>query len=62
MIVFHRLLIGTFILFSAGFAAWSFLTYRGSGGTMPLVMAVLSTLAAAAFGYYLRHLQRFLGR
>ena len=62
MIVFHRLLIGTFILFLAGFSAWSFVTYQGSGRTFPLVMGTLSALAAAAFSYYLRHLQRFLGR
>ncbi len=62
MIVFHRFLIGTFIVFSVGLAAWSFLAYQSSGGTAPLVLAVGSAAAAVGFGYYLRHLQRFLGR
>ena len=62
MIVFHRLLIGTFILFSLGFAGWSFQYYQTVGGSLALVMTAFFTLAAAGFGYYLRHLQRFLGR
>jgi len=62
MIVFHRLLIGTFILFSLGFAGWSFQYYQTVGGNLALAMMVFFTLIAAAFGYYLRHLHRFLGR
>ena len=62
MILFHRLLIGSFIVFSLVFAGWSFLTYRASGSSMALSMALLSTVAAVGFSYYLRHLQRFLGR
>ncbi len=62
MIVFHRFLIGTFIVFSLGFAAWSFMTYQASGGTIPLGLAVGSAAIAVGFGYYLLHLQRFLGR
>jgi len=60
MIVFHRFLIGTFVLFSLGLAAWSYMFYQASGGGMSLAMAVGSTLAAVGFSYYLRHLQRFL--
>ena len=62
MILFHRLLIGSFIVFALAFAGWSFVTYRTSGSSMALSMALLSTVAAAGFSYYLRHLQRFLGR
>lgn len=60
MIVFHRFLIGTFVVFSLGLAAWSFMAYQASGGGMALAMAVGSAAAAAGFSYYLRHLQRFL--
>jgi hypothetical protein len=62
MIVFHRFLIGSFILFSLGFAWWSFQSYQTAGGSLALVMTVFFALAAAGFGYYLKHLQRFLGR
>ncbi|MCZ6755586.1 MAG: hypothetical protein E2O47_02215 [Gemmatimonadetes bacterium] len=62
MIVFHRFLIGTFILFSLGFAWWSFHYYQTVGGSLALAMAAFFILAAAAFGYYLKHLLRFLGR
>lgn len=60
MIVFHRMLIGTFILFSLGFAAWSFRFYQTVGGSMALVMSAFFMVAAGGFGYYLKHLHRFL--
>lgn len=62
MIVFHRLLIGTFILFSLGFAWWSFQFYQTAGGSLALAMTAFFTLVAAGFGYYLKHLRRFLGQ
>ena len=62
MIPFHRLLIGTAVVFCAGFALWAGWTYRESGDGVTLVMAVASAAAAAALSYYLRHLKRFLGR
>lgn len=62
MIPFHRLLIATAILFSAGLAVWAGWSYRQSGDAVTLIMALASAAAAAALTYYLRHLQRFLGR
>jgi hypothetical protein len=55
MIPFHKLLIGTAVLFCAGFALWS--VWRGS-----LALGLGFAVLAAGLGYYLRHLQRFLGR
>ena len=62
MIVFHRVLIGAAILFCLGFAAWSGIAYRADGGTVPLALAVAFGLGGLALTYYLRHLNRFLGR
>ena len=62
MIPFHRLLISTAIVFCVGFAAWAGWSWRESGGAGTLVMAVAFAVAAAALTYYLRHLNRFLGR
>ncbi len=62
MIPFHRLLIGTAILFCVGFAAWAFAAYRATGGGLQLVLAVLFAIAAVALGYYLKNLNRFLHR
>lgn len=62
MIPFHRLLIGTAIIFCAGFAAWAFAAYRASGGALQLTLGVLFALAAVALGYYLKNLNRFLHR
>ena len=62
MIPFHRLLIGTAVVFCAGFALWAGWSYRESGDGVTLVMAVAFAAAAAALSYYLRHLKRFLGR
>ena len=62
MIPFHRLLISTAIVFCAGFAVWAGWNYRQSGEALTLVMALAFAVAAGALGYYLRHLNRLLGR
>ncbi len=62
MIPFHRLLISTAIAFCGGFAVWAGWTYRQSGETLTLVMGLAFAVAAVALVYYLRHLNRFLGR
>jgi len=55
VIPFHKLLIGTAVVFCAGMGLWAVL--NGA-----LVLAVACFAAAAALGYYLSHLKRFLGR
>ena len=62
MIAFHRVLIGTAILFCLGFAAWAGMAYRAGGGATPLALAVGFGVAGLTLAYYLRHLNRFLGR
>ena len=55
MIPFHRLLIATGIVFCAGFALWSLL--RGA-----MLLGIGFAVLAVGLSYYLRHLNRFLGR
>jgi quinol-cytochrome oxidoreductase complex cytochrome b subunit len=62
VIPFHKLLIATAIVFCAGMGVWAGLEYRTAGSSVALVLAVGCFAAAAALGYYLRHLKRFLGR
>jgi len=62
MIPFHRLLISTAILFCAGFAAYSGWAYKDTPSLISLVATVAFAIAAIALSYYLRHLNRFLGR
>ncbi len=62
MILFHRFLIGTAILFSAGFAAWSFVGFRQQGSALLLGLGVFFAVATLALAYYLKNLKRFLGR
>ncbi len=62
MIGFHRFLIGTAILFCAGFSLWAFLAYRADGGAIALILAISFALATLALSYYLKNLKRFLGR
>ncbi len=62
MIIFHRFLIGTAILFCIGFAVWTFAANRDEGGTLQLVLGVAFAVAAVALGYYLKNLDRFLHR
>jgi hypothetical protein len=62
VIPFHRLLIGTAILFFAGFAVWAVLWFRNTGQAGVLALGVGSGIVALALGYYLKNLRRFLGR
>jgi hypothetical protein len=62
MIAFHRFLIGTAILFCAGFSLWALLAFRANGGAMALVLGVTFAMCTVALGYYLKNLRRFLGR
>jgi hypothetical protein len=62
MIPFHRLLIGTAIVFCAGFAVWSGWDFRHSRNIGTLAVTLAFGAAAVGLTYYLRHLKRFLGR
>jgi ABC-type Co2+ transport system permease subunit len=62
MIFFHRFLITTAILFSAGFAAWTFVRFREGGGTTQLVLAVVFAVITVGLIVYLKNLKRFLHR
>lgn len=62
MILFHRFLIGTAILFSAGFAVWSFVAFQQRGGVLLLFLGLFFTAATVLLSYYLKNLRRFLGR
>ncbi|HXQ28131.1 MAG TPA: hypothetical protein VN848_02580 [Gemmatimonadales bacterium] len=62
MIPFHRVLIATAIAFCAGFAVWSVWSYRQDPSVGTLVVGIIFGAAALALVYYLRHLNRFLGR
>lgn len=62
MIPFHRLLISTAIVFCVVFAAWAGVSYWQSRNAVALALAVAFVAFAAGLSYYLRHLNRFLGR
>lgn len=60
MIIFHRVLISTAIIFCGCFALW--LGTRSGNSTGSYVLASAFGLAALGLVYYLRHLNRFLHR
>lgn len=62
LIAFHRFLIAVGIIFCGGFAVWELLRFRDGYGWTSLLLALSFAVAAAALGYYLRHLRRFLGQ
>ncbi len=62
MILFHRFLIGTAILFSGGFAVWSFISFQQRGGALLLLLGVFFAAATLGLAYYLKNLNRFLRR
>ncbi len=61
MIIFHRFLIGTFILFSFAFAVWAFVSFASNGNAILLALGIFFAFATVAFSYYLKNLKRFLG-
>lgn len=60
LIIFHRILIGTAIVFGAGFAVWEFLAYRQTGAVENLLLGIGAVVVAVALGYYLKNLKRFV--
>ncbi len=60
LIIFHRILIGTAVVFGAGFAVWEFLAYRRTGAVENLLIGVGAAVVAVALGYYLKNLKRFV--
>lgn len=60
MIIFHRFLISTAILFCVAFATWEWLAFRRGGATRDLVVAAVFVVLAIALGFYLKNLKRFL--
>jgi len=60
LIIFHRILIGTAIVFGAGFAVWEVLAYRRTGALENLLIGVGAAVVAVALGYYLKNLKRFV--
>ncbi len=59
---FHRILIGTGILFCGLYAAWEAVAFARGGGWLDLALAALFGLLALALVLYLAHLDRFLDR
>lgn len=62
MIIFHRFLIGTAILFCASFSAWMFAGAGNAGTVTDTLLGTAFLLGALALSYYLKNLKRFLGR
>ena len=60
LILFHRLLIATGIVFCATFAAWEFGSYTRSGGTGKLIIAIVFAILAVLLSWYLKRLARVL--
>ncbi len=61
IIVAHRILIGTAILFGVFFTGWQAVTYRQTGQLEHLVIAIVSAVITLGMAYYLKNLKRFVG-
>jgi hypothetical protein len=62
MVAFHRLLIGTAIVFCSGFAAWGWREYQATHTTWSLASTVAFAVFAVLFAVYLANLKKFLGQ
>lgn len=61
LIVFHRVLIGTAILFCFGYAGWELMTFWVRGGTGSLVLGVVFVVLGVGLVVYLARLRSILG-
>ncbi|MBI4609957.1 MAG: hypothetical protein HY726_13230 [Candidatus Rokubacteria bacterium] len=61
LIVAHRILIGTAIVFGIFFTAWAVVRYARTGEGGQLVIAGLTALITLGLAYYLKNLKRFVG-
>jgi hypothetical protein len=61
LLIAHRILIGTAILFGVFFTGYEVVKYRQSGELQYLVVAVVAGLITVAMAYYLKNLRRFVG-
>ena len=62
LIGFHRVLIGSAILFCLLFGGFSGASYLREGGITALILALAFGAAGVLLAVYLRHLNRVLGR
>ncbi len=62
MINFHRVLISAFIIFSFAYAVWAGWTFLETGEFWAASSALGFALLTGVFAYYLKNLERFLGR
>ncbi len=60
LIVAHRILIATAIVFGIFFTVWELAAYRRSGELRDLVIGLVSALVTVAMAYYLKNLSRFV--
>lgn len=60
LIPFHRVLIGTGIVFCAGFATWTFFLAHREGGPWLWVLGGIFVLLAVILSVYLYNLRRIL--
>jgi hypothetical protein len=60
LIVFHRVLIGTAVVFGAGFAVWELLEFRQTGAVSNLLIGLGAALVALLLAWYLKNLRRFV--
>jgi uncharacterized membrane protein YeiB len=60
LILFHRLLIATAIVFCAMFSAWELGTYFRTDSTNHLVITIVFAILTMALSWYLKRLARVL--
>jgi len=61
LIGFHRVLIGTAVVFCFGFAAWEAVLWRGTGGTGSLLLGLTFAALGTGLALYLSRLRHYVG-
>ncbi len=61
LIIAHRILIASAILFGVFYTAWELVAYRRTHDGTHLLIAGVAAVITAAMAYYLKNLKRFVG-
>jgi hypothetical protein len=60
LIGFHRVLIGTAVIFFVGYGCWELASWFRNGNSSSALLGIASLAAAGFLFFYLRRLRRFL--
>ncbi len=60
ILIAHRILIGTAIVFGAFYTGWEVLAFRRTHDAVHVMVALIAAVVTLGMAYYLKNLRRFV--